>query len=163
VRPGHFRGVLTVVAKLLHLVRPDVAVFGEKDYQQLLVIRRMVQDLNIDVEIVGAPIVREADGLAMSSRNAYLSKEERAIAGRLNGVLAEAATRLKSGERVSSVLAESKAKIAGAGFSSIDYLEARSALDLKALGPGPLDGKTPSRVFAAVMMGRTRLIDNWPV
>jgi pantoate--beta-alanine ligase len=162
-RPHFFGGVATVVCKLLNQCRPDVAIFGEKDYQQLLVIRRMARDLDIDVEIAGAPIVREEDGLAMSSRNAYLAKDERAIAAKLNAVISTAAKRLAAGERVLSVLADGKAAIAAAGFSSIDYLEARSALDLTLLGPGPLDGKTPARVFVAVMIGRTRLIDNWPV
>jgi pantoate--beta-alanine ligase len=160
-RTHFFGGVATVVCKLLNQARPDFAIFGEKDYQQLLVIRRMVKDLNMSVEIVGAPIVREADGLAMSSRNAYLSADERAVAGKLNGVLRAAAGKLEAGADVEPTLVAARAEIASAGFDRIDYLEARSADLLEPAGPGPVD--RPSRLFAAVILGRTRLIDNWPI
>jgi pantoate--beta-alanine ligase len=160
-RPHFFGGVATVVAKLLNQARPDVAVFGEKDYQQLLVIRRMVKDLNMSVDIIGAPIMREADGLAMSSRNAYLTPEGRAVAGRLNGVIADMARKLGQGAAVDLVVAEGRAAIEAAGFDRLDYLEVRSSDLLEPMGPGPV--MKPSRVFVAAIVGKTRLIDNWPV
>ncbi len=159
-RPHFFGGVATVVAKLLNQVRPDIAVFGEKDYQQLLVIRRMVKDLNMSVDIIGAPILREADGLAMSSRNAYLTADGRAIAGRLNGVIEAMAGKLSAGIAAESVLAEGRAAIDAAGFDRLDYLEVRSADLLEPQGPGPITRS--SRVFVAAIVGKTRLIDNWP-
>lgn len=162
-RPHFFGGVATVVCKLLNQVRPTVAIFGEKDFQQLLVIRRMVRDLDMPVEIVGAPIVREPDGLAMSSRNAYLSPEERKIAGRLNGVIAEMADKLAAGAMVEIVEDEGRAALRSAGFSSTDYLETRAEEDLAPLGPGPVPEGVKARVFVAVFVGKTRLIDNWPV
>jgi pantoate--beta-alanine ligase len=160
-RPHFFGGVATVVAKLLNQARPDVAVFGEKDYQQLLVIRRMVKDLNMSVDIISAPIMREADGLAMSSRNAYLTPEGRAVAGKLNGVIADMAERLRSGAAVDQTVAEGRAAIESAGFDRLDYLEVRSSDLLEPMGPGPV--AKPSRVFVAAIVGKTRLIDNWPV
>lgn len=160
-RPHFFGGVATVVCKLLNQVRPDVAVFGEKDFQQLLVIRRMVRDLDLDIEIVGAPIVRETDGLALSSRNAYLSSEERRIAGQLNKVIALVATQLAAGENVSTAIQDAHASLLQKGFLSVDYLEVRSEDDLDLQGPGPVEKK--SRVFVAVKLGRTRLIDNWSI
>ncbi|MFN3958749.1 MAG: pantoate--beta-alanine ligase [Parvularculaceae bacterium] len=160
-RPHFFGGVATVVAKLLNQARPDIAVFGEKDYQQLLVIRRMAKDLNLNVDIVGAPIMREADGLAMSSRNAYLTPEGRAVAGRLNGVIADMAGKLGQGAAVEAVVAEGRAAIEAAGFDRLDYLEVRSSDLLEPMGPGPVT--KPSRVFVAAIVGKTRLIDNWPV
>lgn len=160
-RPHFFGGVTTVVCKLLNQVRPDVAIFGEKDYQQLLVIRRMAKDLNMHVDIIGAPIVREADGLAMSSRNAYLNPEERAVAGRLNKILATTAARLQAGEAVDDALGQGRAELAAAGISYVDYLEVRCANTLEPQGPGPITKQ--SRLFAAIMIGKTRLIDNWPV
>lgn len=160
-RPHFFGGVATVVAKLLNQVRPDAAIFGEKDYQQLLVIRRMVKDLNMSVDIIGAPILREADGLAMSSRNAYLSPEGRMVAGKLNGVISSMAARLAGGAAVDSVIVEGRSAIESAGFDRLDYLEVRSADLLEPMGPGPVT--KPSRVFVAVFAGKTRLIDNWPV
>lgn len=160
-RPHFFGGVATVVAKLLNQARPDIAVFGEKDYQQLLVIRRMAKDLNLNVDIVGAPIMREADGLAMSSRNAYLTSEGRAVAGRLNGVIADMARKLGQGAAVDLVVAEGRAAIEAAGFDRLDYLEVRSSDLLEPMGPGPVT--KPSRVFVAAIVGKTRLIDNWPV
>jgi pantoate--beta-alanine ligase len=160
-RPTHFAGVATVVAKLLIQCGPDIAIFGEKDYQQLQVIRRLALDLDLPVEIVGAPTARLADGLAMSSRNAYLSADERVIAGRLNGVLAEAAAALRGGAAVAKVEAEGLAALAARGFSEVDYFEVRDAGDLSAPGPGPL--ARPARVFVAARLGRTRLIDNMAV
>ncbi len=160
-RPHFFGGVATVVAKLLNQARPDIAVFGEKDYQQLLVIRRMVKDLNMSVDIIGAPILREADGLAMSSRNAYLTAEGRAVAGRLNGVISDMAGKLSNGAAVAATLDHGRSAIEGAGFDRLDYLEVRSADLLEPMGPGPVT--KPSRVFVAAIVGKTRLIDNWPV
>jgi pantoate--beta-alanine ligase len=160
-RPRHFAGVATVVAKLLIRAAPDVAVFGEKDYQQLLVVRRLVRDLDLAVEIIGAPTIRADDGLALSSRNAYLSQSERAVAGRLNVVLRSAAEALARGEPVDAVEARALACLGKAGVSSIDYLEARGADDLARQGPGPVD--PPARLLAAVQVGKTRLIDNWPI
>ena len=129
-RPGHFDGVATVVAKLLNQAQPDVAVFGEKDYQQLQLIRRLVADLDLPIEIVGAPTARAEDGLALSSRNAYLTPEQRVIAGRLNVVLADAAARLKAGDTVEKVEATGRAALERQGFERIDYFEVRHALDL---------------------------------
>lgn len=160
-RPHFFGGVATVVCKLLNQCRPDFAIFGEKDYQQLLIIRRMVRDLDMDVEIIGAPIIREADGLAMSSRNAYLSSDERKIAGRLNKVLADMAQELASGASVDKTLQQGRARLTAEGFDNLDYLEVRSAETLTLASGGPIE--TPSRLFAAAMVGRTRLIDNWPI
>lgn len=162
-RPHFFGGVATVVCKLLNQVRPTLAVFGEKDYQQLLVIRRMASDLDMPVQIVAGPTVREADGLAMSSRNAYLSPEDRRIAGRLNSVLAELAARLEAGADIGPSMDEGRALLGAAGFSHVDYLETRSAADLSALGRGPLEIGAPARILAAAVVGKTRLIDNWPV
>jgi len=158
-RPQHFAGVATVVAKLLIQAAPDVAVFGEKDYQQLLVIRRLARDLDLPVEIVGMPTVRADDGLALSSRNAYLTAGERRVAARLNLVLRAAAGALAAGERVDTVEAKALACLEKAGFAAVDYFEARAADDLGRLGPGPAD--RPARVLAAVRLGRARLIDNW--
>ena len=157
-RPSHFAGVATVVAKLLIQAEADIAVFGEKDYQQLLVIRRMARDLDLPVEIVGAATVREQDGLARSSRNAYLSEDERVLAGRLNGVLGDMARALADGAEVQACEAAARATLADMGVKDIDYIEARGAEDLGRLGPGPVQG--PARVLAAVRIGRTRLIDN---
>lgn len=160
-RPGHFAGVATVVAKLLIQTQCDVAVFGEKDYQQLQVIRRMARDLDLPVEIVGAPTQRAADGLALSSRNAYLNADERIIAGQLNLVLTRAAQALSAGAAVAAVEQQGLAELAALGFSPIDYLEVRAAEDLARLGPGPID--RPARVLAAAKLGKTRLIDNLAV
>ncbi|HNS88056.1 MAG TPA: pantoate--beta-alanine ligase, partial [Parvularculaceae bacterium] len=160
-RPHFFGGVATVVCKLLNQVAPDIAVFGEKDYQQLLVIRRMAKDLDLPVEIVGAPIVREADGLAMSSRNAYLNADERKIAGALNKVLSKMADRLSRGDAIGEAIHFGRTTLGEAGFTSIDYLEIRNAETLEPAGSGAVTA--PSRIFAAVILGSTRLIDNWPV
>jgi pantoate--beta-alanine ligase len=157
-RPGHFVGVATVVSKLLIQCGPDVGVFGEKDYQQLQVIRRMVHDLDLPVEIVGAPTSRAADGLALSSRNAYLTDVERATAGRLNHILMDAVKALEAGQPVSAVEQQGLAALAELGFDPIDYLEVRAAEDLARLGPGPIDRS--ARVLVAAKLGKTRLIDN---
>jgi pantoate--beta-alanine ligase len=154
-RPGHFEGVATVVAKLFNIVEPDVAVFGEKDYQQLTIIRRMVADLCMPVEIVGAPTVRESDGLAMSSRNQYLSAEERRIAPRIHEELERAATRLRAGESdYATIEREAGQALERAGFR-LDYVAIRAA-DLAA--PAPDDRRLV--VLTAVRLGRARLIDN---
>jgi pantoate--beta-alanine ligase len=160
-RPGHFAGVATVVTKLLNQCGPDVAVFGEKDYQQLQVIRRLVRDLDLPVEIVGAPTARADDDLALSSRNAYLSPAERETAPALARALKAAAERLRAGDPVSEVEAEAVAAITAAGFRKVDYVEVRAAEDLSRLGPGPIDA--PARILAAAFHGKTRLIDNMAV
>ena len=157
-RPGHFEGVATVVSKLLNQAQPDVAVFGEKDYQQLQVIRRLALDLDLPVEIVGAPTARAEDGLALSSRNAYLTPEQRQIAGRLNIALKDAGERLRSGAAVEQVEATGRAALERYGFERIDYFAVRHAEDLSHPGPGPFAG--PARILAAAFLGKTRLIDN---
>ena len=155
-RPGHFDGVATVVAKLLCAVRPDIAVFGEKDFQQLAVIRRMTQDLQLGVEILGHPTIRDADGLALSSRNAYLSADERQNALALPQALNEAAAQIRSGMPVADSLAQAKERLTAAGFARIDYVALVNALTLE-----PLDrAGGPMRLIAAAVIGRTRLIDN---
>jgi pantoate--beta-alanine ligase len=160
-RPTHFAGVATIVTKLLTQCGPDVAIFGEKDYQQLMVIKRLARDLDLPVEILGAPTVREADGLALSSRNSYLTPDERAVAPRLNAALRKAGEALRGGAAVDAVEAEGLAALAGAGFGPVDYFEVRAADDLARLGPGPVEG--PARVFVAARLGKARLIDNWAV
>lgn len=156
-RPGHFRGVATVVAKLFNIVRPDRAYFGQKDAQQVLVIRRMVEDLNMPVEIVTVPTVREEDGLAMSSRNVYLSPEQRAEAPVLYSSLREAAQAVSGGERDARKLVEMvRNRLSGLKGASIDYVEIRSLPDLKETDR--LD--SPALLALAVRFGKTRLIDN---
>jgi pantoate--beta-alanine ligase len=162
-RPGHFAGVATVMAKLLSQVRPDLAVFGEKDYQQLQVIRRLAADLDLGAEILGAPTARAADGLALSSRNAYLTAEERQQAPELAAALAEAVLALRSGAPVARVEAGAVARLQAAGFGPVDYVEVRDAGDLSRLGPGPLPAGQPGRILAAARLGRARLIDNMAV
>ena len=155
-RPSHFDGVATVVAKLLTAVRPHIAVFGEKDFQQLAVIRRMVADLGLRLEIVGVPTVREADGLALSSRNAYLLPEERQQALALPRALEAARAAIKSGTPVFEVLHEARASLRDGGFSRVDYF---ALVDAKTLEP--LDEPTREmRLIAAAVIGTTRLIDN---
>jgi pantoate--beta-alanine ligase len=149
VRPGHFAGALTVVAKLLNLVRPDVAVFGEKDYQQLVLVQRMVRDLELGVEITGIPTVREPDGLALSSRNAYLTEDERERAVALSRALF--AGRAASSAGPAEVLAAAAAELTGV---DVDYLELRA----QDLGAAPPSG--PARLLVAARVGATRLIDN---
>lgn len=162
-RPHFFGGVATVVLKLLNQCRPDVAVFGEKDFQQLLVIRRLVRDLDLPVDIVGAPTLREADGLAMSSRNAYLDDAERAVAGRLNGIMNDTAEAIVGGADVAGALSDARRKIGEAGFQRTDYFELRDAETLEATPSGALQPGAAARLLAAVMIGRTRLIDNCAV
>jgi pantoate--beta-alanine ligase len=158
-RPGHFRGVATVVAKLLLQASPDVACFGEKDYQQLQVVKRLVRDLDIPVRIEGVTTVREPDGLALSSRNLYLSRAERAVAPALYRLLGETAARLEAGERAAAALADAAAALMRAGFAKLDYVEACDALTL-----APLErADRPGRLLAAAWLGKTRLIDNVPV
>ena len=155
-RPGHFDGVATVVAKLLNQAQADVALFGEKDYQQLLTIRRLVRDLDIPTEIVGHPTVREADGLARSSRNAYLSPDERVRAAELPRALAAAGAAIRAGDDVADVLQVATARLLAAGFASVDYVELRDAETL-----APLTRfDRPARLLVAARMGTTRLIDN---
>lgn len=158
-RPGHFDGVATVVAKLFNQVRPDVALFGEKDYQQLAVIRRMTRDLDLPVEVIGVPTQRDADGLALSSRNIYLSHEERVAARALPRALGEAARAIQEGVGIDEALATARGKLAAAGFDPIDYVELCDAETLQ-----PLSSLSrPGRLLAAARLGRTRLIDNLPV
>jgi len=155
-RPHFFGGVCTVVAKLLLQVAPDIATFGEKDYQQLKVVTAMARDLDIPVKIVGVPTVREKDGLAMSSRNSYLSADERAVAPTLYRVLKDFAARIKAGQPVAATLAEGRAQIERAGFV-VDYLEARHG---ETLAPIETLSAGPVRLLVAAKLGRTRLIDN---
>ena len=159
-RAGHFDGVATVVTKLLLQSLPDTAYFGEKDYQQLLVVRRLARDLDIPVEIVGVPTVREVDGLALSSRNAYLSPEQRRIAPDLARVLRRIAAVLAAEpSAVARETAQGIAELEQAGFN-LEYLEIREA---DTLAPVTAIMTAPARVFAAVHLGRTRLIDNMPI
>jgi len=155
-RPGHFDGVATVVAKLLLSARPDIALFGEKDFQQLTVIRRMAADLNIAVEIVGVPTVRESDGLALSSRNAYLLREERLQAVALPRALEAARAAILSGTLASEVLKEARASLRNAGFSRIDYFALVDAATLEPV----TEPEGAMRLIAAAIIGTTRLIDN---
>lgn len=162
-RPVHFEGVTTIVTKLLLQVMPDVAFFGEKDYQQLRVIERLVRDLDIPVRIVGVATVREEDGLALSSRNQYLSPAERKVAPMLFGTLRVLADALAQGEesgiRPADAIENAKRDLLAAGFSKIDYLELRDAATLAPLAVPGREG----RLLAAAWLGRTRLIDNVPV
>jgi pantoate--beta-alanine ligase len=155
-RPHFFSGVATVVAKLFGQCRPHIAVFGEKDYQQLKVVTRMARDLDLKVRVIGAPTVRERDGLALSSRNLYLSAAERAVASTLHRVLRDSAARIATGEPIADVTAAGRTAIEQAGFV-VDYLEARRA-DTLAPVESRQDG--PLRLLVAARLGRTRLIDN---
>jgi pantoate--beta-alanine ligase len=155
-RPHFFAGVATVVAKLLIQCEPDIAIFGEKDYQQLKVITRLARDLDLKTRIIGAPIARESDGLALSSRNVYLTLHDRAAAPMLHGVLTDCAKRIAGGEPIAAVLDRGRATITLGGFA-LDYLEARHAETLKPIGSRD-DG--PIRLLVAARIGQTRLIDN---
>ncbi|MGV8998386.1 MAG: pantoate--beta-alanine ligase [Parvibaculaceae bacterium] len=161
MRPTHFAGVATIVSKLILQAMPDIAIFGEKDWQQLQVIRRMVADLDIPVEIVGGPILREADGLAMSSRNVYLSVDEREAAGGLNIILRETAAKIASGAIIADATREGVTRIHALGFDHVDYLEVRDAISLEFFPTGRVT--SPARILVAAKIGRTRLIDNMPV
>ncbi len=158
-RPHFFGGVATVVAKLLLQCRPNVAMFGQKDYQQLCVVTQLAKDLDLPIRIVGAPTVREHDGLALSSRNAYLSAEERTIAPTLYRVLREAAQEIAGGNPIAASLCKGRRTIDRAGFA-LDYLEARHA---KTLAPIRSPQEGPIRLLVAARIGSTRLIDNVPV
>jgi pantoate--beta-alanine ligase len=155
-RPGHFDGVATVVAKLFDQVQPDFALFGEKDYQQLAVIRRMVRDLDLPIEIVAVATKRDADGLALSSRNAYLSDAERAAAATLPLTLAETAQGIVEGVDVETALSEASARLVSAGFGPVDYV---ALCDAESLAPLPALDRD-ARLLAAAWIGKTRLIDN---
>ena len=158
-RPHFFGGVALVVAKLLIAARPDIAIFGEKDYQQLLVVRRLARDLGLAVEIVGAPVRREADGLAMSSRNVYLDPQQRRVAGSMNRILGDAVAQLRDGRAVAEVEAAAIAALKTEGFDAVDYVAVRDAGDLRPIS----DLSRPARILAAARIGRTRLIDNMAV
>jgi len=155
-RPQFLTGVATVVSKLLIACAPDIAIFGEKDYQQLLVIRRMVTDLGLPMAVVGHPTVREVDGLALSSRNAYLSPDERLVASTLYKVLTGAAEAIRAGASVDTTLSDANAKLEAAGFA-VDYVALRNA---ETLAPIINAASEPRRLLAAARLGRTRLIDN---
>jgi pantoate--beta-alanine ligase len=155
-RPTHFAGVATIVAKLLNQFRPDVAVFGEKDYQQLKVVTRMARDLDFETKILGVPTIRDADGLALSSRNVFLSAKERALAPSLYAALRRCAHDINAGIAIGAALDRAQASVAAAGFIS-DYLEARHA---ETLAPVAARGDGPIRLLAAARLGKTRLIDN---
>jgi len=158
-RPGHFDGVATVVAKLFNQVRPDVAIFGEKDWQQLAIIRRMARDLDFAIDILGAPIARDTDGLALSSRNAYLSSFQRAAATAFPQALNAAAKAIAAGSDVTETLAHAEAAIVTGGFDSVDYVALADAENLERLSAF----RKPARLLAAARMGKTRLIDNLEV
>ena len=158
-RPGHFDGMALVVIKLLTSALPDVAIFGEKDYQQLQIIRRFTGDLNIPVRIMGAPIEREADGLALSSRNRYLTPDQRKAAVALSMALKAVRDTVKAGGDPSQASAKAREDIVKAGFDSVDYVEVRDPASLELVTePG-----NPARVFGAARLGTTRLIDNWAI
>ena len=160
-RPTHFAGVATVVAKLLIQAQPDVAVFGEKDYQQLQVIRRLALDLDLPVKIIGAPTVRAEDGLALSSRNAYLTADQRRTAALLNRVMIAVAEAAGRGEPIHPCEEAAADVLLESGFDSVDYVAVRHADDLSDLGPS-VSG-APARVLVAAWLGKTRLIDNMAV
>ena len=157
-RPGHMDGVAQVVSKLLNQAQADVAIFGEKDWQQLAVITRMARDLDIPTRILGAPTIREADGLAMSSRNRYLDAEQRQVAGQLNVILRAAAADIAGGAPARARMAQAAEALLAAGFDKVDYAECRHGDDLTPVET--FDPAHPARVFGAAHLGRARLIDN---
>ena len=158
-RPGHFDGVATVVAKLFNQVRPDFAIFGEKDWQQLAIIRRMATDLDLGVDVIGFPTQREDDGLARSSRNAYLTEEERAAAVALPRALGSAARSIENGSSISDAIATVHIALDKAGFAPADYVELVDAVTLQ-----PIEKlERPARILAAAWLGKARLIDNLAV
>jgi pantoate--beta-alanine ligase len=156
-RPGHFEGVATVVSKLLLQALPDIAFFGEKDFQQLLIVSRMVRDLDIPVRIEPVPTVRDPDGLALSSRNFNLSPDERRIAASFPAALFTAADRIARGDDIEAVLSAARRGLIAAGFATVDYVE---LADAETLAPVRVLGSAPVRLFGAAWVGRTRLIDN---
>lgn len=160
-RPQMFGGVALVVTKLFNQVQPDVAVFGEKDYQQLMVVRRFVRDLDLPVEIIGAPTQRDEAGLALSSRNAYLSETDLETARKLNQILRQAADAAASGRPLPGIERDAYAAILKAGFERVDYVAVRHAEDLSPFPNGIVDA--PARILVAAWLGKTRLIDNMPV
>ena len=157
IRPHHFAGVATVCCKLFSQVTPDIAIFGEKDYQQLCVLKQMARDLNLPLKILGAATEREKDGLAMSSRNSYLSDEERKIAPALHATISELAIAVSKGADVQSSLVNAKRKLFSAGFAAVDYVDVRAVETLEPYAASP---GAKLRVLAAVRLGKTRLIDN---
>ena len=159
-RPHHFGGVATVCCKLFSQVTPDVAIFGQKDYQQLCVLKQMVRDLNLPLELIGAPTKRETDGLALSSRNAYLTADERKIAPALYKTISELAEAVAKGADIAATTASAKSKLLAAGFKKIDYIEVRTAETLSALATTTAPKGQDLRVLAAAHLGKTRLIDN---
>lgn len=160
-RPGHFQGVATVVTKLLSQARADIACFGEKDFQQLAVIRQLVRDLDLPVAIEGVPTVREADGLALSSRNAYLSADQRQVAGQLNRVLRDTITKaLARPDAVETACQEGASALLAAGFASVDYL---AIVDAATLEPLSTLGTAPARILCTARIGGVRLLDNMSV
>lgn len=159
-RPHFFYGVATVVARLFVHVQPDVAVFGQKDYQQLQIIRRMVRDLGFPIEVLGGATYRDADGLAQSSRNAYLSPAERNCANVISAALHRAARRIEAGLTVSDALDEARSRIIGAGFDKLDYVSAVDPETLEDLPGTPVPAGFTGRILAAAWIGKTRLIDN---
>jgi len=158
-RPTHFAGVATVVTKLLLMAAPNRAYFGEKDFQQLQVIRRLARDLDIATDIVGVPTVREADGLALSSRNRYMTLAERQVAAKLPRLMQSLVARLEGGADIGQALDDARRELAASGFGRLDYLD---LADEATLTPS-LRPQGPARLFVAAWIGRTRLIDNWPV
>ncbi|MEJ2019962.1 MAG: pantoate--beta-alanine ligase [Maritimibacter sp.] len=158
-RPGHFDGVATVVTKIFTQTQADIAMFGEKDFQQLQVVKRLVRDLDLTIEVVGCPTLREPDGLALSSRNERLSPEDRAIAPALNREMQAAAVAIRAGMPVEKALAEAERAIVAAGFIAVDYLELRAE---DGLAPMPVLDR-PARLLAAAFLGPVRLIDNIPL
>ncbi|MFO0070257.1 MAG: pantoate--beta-alanine ligase [Alphaproteobacteria bacterium] len=156
-RPGHFDGVATVVAKLFMQIRPDIALFGEKDYQQLMLIKRLVKDLNMNIEVLGVPTLRERDGLALSSRNQYLDADERKIAPKLYAILQQTSNHIRSGADVKDMLGLAEKEIIAAGFTKIDYIELRAE---ESLIPIVNFSEETARLLTAVWLGKTRLIDN---
>lgn len=159
-RPHFFYGVATVVARLFVHVQPDIAVFGEKDYQQLQIIRRMVRDLGFPLDIIGGETFRDPDGLAQSSRNAYLSEDERSRANQISVALNQAAKQISDGACVEDALEAARTTILEAGFSKLDYVSAVDPASLEDLASGPAESGEEGRLLAAAWMGKTRLIDN---